>query len=294
MFSLLKLGKLFGIGLYVHATFWLLPLFVFLGGVMGGDVSGATMDVAVLFAVFGCVVLHEVGHALAAAYYGIATRDITLYPVGGVARLERMPERPLHEIVVALAGPAVNVVIALGLFAGIYFGNVALPGSFFLSGLDVLDEFVLRVLLVNVFLVAFNLIPAFPMDGGRVLRAMLGTVMHRTSATHAAVTVGSVIAAGFVLVGLGGLSVPPIAIEPMPTLALVGAVVFLLGRMELAQVRAIEGRREWERRSALFGDFEIPTLTRPPAFSGWRWDPVNRVWTEWHDGVLVREVRPTA
>src|SRR4051812_24503187 len=159
MFSSLKLGKLFGIGLYVHATFWLLPLFVFLGGVIEGDLSGATMDVAVLFAVFGCVVLHEIGHALAAAYYGIATRDITLYPVGGVARLERMPERPLHEIVVALAGPAVNVVIALGLFAGIYFGNVALPGSFVLTRLDALDEFVLRVFAVNVFLVLFNLIP---------------------------------------------------------------------------------------------------------------------------------------
>lgn len=284
MFSSLKLGKLFGIGVYVHATFWLLPLFVFLGGVMDGDLSGATMDVAVLFAVFGCVVLHEIGHALAAAYYGIATRDITLYPVGGVARLERMPERPLHEIVVALAGPAVNVVIALGLYAGISFGNAALPGSFVLSNLDALDAFVLRVFEVNVFLVLFNLIPAFPMDGGRVLRALLGTMMSRTRATHVAVTVGSVIAVGFVLAGLS---------FGMTTLALVGAVVFVLGRMELAQVRAIEGRREWERRSPQFDDdFESPTASRPAAFSGWRWDPVNRVWTEWHDGVVVREVRP--
>jgi Zn-dependent protease len=280
MFSSLKLGKLFGIDVYVHATFWLLPLFVFLGGVMNGDLSGATMDVAVLFAVFGCVVLHEVGHALAAAYYGIGTRDITLYPVGGVARLERMPERPLHEIVVALAGPAVNVVIALGLFAGMYFGNFALPDSFTLTRLDPLDEFVLRLVAVNVFLVAFNLIPAFPMDGGRVLRAMLGTAMPRAKATRVAVMVSSVIAAGFVLVGV---------YVPMMTLALVGAVVFVLGRVELAQVRAIESRREWERSSTLFDNL-FPTTNPGPAFSGWRWDPVNRVWTEWQDGIQIREV----
>src|SRR5262245_61970312 len=125
MFSSLKLGKPFGIDLYVHGTFWLLPLFVFVSGALGGDLFGAAFDVAVLFAVFGCVALHEVGHALAAALYGIRTRDITLYPVGGVASLERMPEKPWHEIVVALAGPAVNFVIALGLFAGVVFGNIA-------------------------------------------------------------------------------------------------------------------------------------------------------------------------
>ena len=282
MFSSLKLGKLFGIDLYVHATFWLLPLFVFLGGVLDGDLSGATLDVAVLFAVFGCVALHEVGHALAAAYYGIATRDITLYPVGGVARLERMPERPLHEIVVALAGPAVNVVIALGLFAGIYFGNLSLPDSFTLSGLELLDEFTVRVFWVNAFLAAFNLIPAFPMDGGRVLRAMLSTRMRRVKATNVAVKVGSVIAAGFVLVGLH---------QGMMTLALVGAVVFILGRVELAQVRAIESRREWERSSAAYdgGPVHGTAAGRPP-FTGWTWDPAQRMWGEWQDGVLIREV----
>src|SRR5947209_3182342 len=111
MFGSVRLGKIFGIDLFVHGTFWLLPLYVFLSGAWSGNVARAAIDVALVLAVFACVALHEVGHAVAAAYYGIATRDITLYPVGGVARLERMTERPGQEVVIALAGPAVNLLI---------------------------------------------------------------------------------------------------------------------------------------------------------------------------------------
>src|SRR5437660_857525 len=109
MLGSLKLGKLFGIDLYVHGTFWLLPLFVFFNGVLANDASGAVFDVLVIFGIFACIALHEAGHALAARFYGIATRDITLYPMGGIASLERMPEKPWREIVIALAGPAVNL-----------------------------------------------------------------------------------------------------------------------------------------------------------------------------------------
>jgi Zn-dependent protease len=295
MFQSLKLGKLFGIDLFVHPTFWLLPIFYFLGGVLAGDFVGAVIDVAVIFAVFVCIALHEVGHALAAAYYGIQTRHITLYPMGGVAALERMPERPLHEIVVALAGPAVNVMIALGLLAGLVIGNVALPGSMALDGLSLLDQFVIRLLAINVFLVVFNLLPAFPMDGGRVFRAMLHSVLPRADATRVAVGVGSVIAIGFVLVGLGiAQSVVPL---PQPFakgnvgLVLVGAVVLLLGRAELAQVRAVEARRTWERRNGwVEADIPVAEVIRPPRFTGWKFDPDRRVWSEWVDGVVVREV----
>src|SRR5262245_65943547 len=118
MFSSWKLGKLFGIDTYVHATFWLLPLFVLMNS-LGAGVGAIAFELLFVFAVFGCVVLHEVGHALAARAYGINTRHITLYPIGGVAALERMPEKPLQEVVVALAGPAVNVVIACGLLVGL-------------------------------------------------------------------------------------------------------------------------------------------------------------------------------
>src|SRR4029079_3515242 len=119
MFQSLRLGKFFGIDLYVHGTFWLLPLFVLFSGLSAGaSVAEAGVEVAFILAVFVCVVLHEVGHALAARSYRIHTRALTLYPGGGAASLERIPEKPWREIAIALAGPAVNVVIAVALFAG--------------------------------------------------------------------------------------------------------------------------------------------------------------------------------
>src|SRR5438093_3762460 len=111
MFRSWKIGTMFGIGIYVHATFLLLPAFVFLANL--GQIDFALYTVMMIPAVFGCVVLHELGHALTARRYGIETRDITLYPIGGVARLEKLPEEPVEEFWIAIAGPAVNVVIAL-------------------------------------------------------------------------------------------------------------------------------------------------------------------------------------
>jgi Zn-dependent protease len=276
MFGSLKLGKPFGIDLYVHGTFWLLPLFVLFGG---GDLSSAAFDVVVLLALFGCVVLHEVGHALAARYYGIETRDITLYPVGGVASLERMPERPWQEIVIALAGPAVNVVIALGILAGVLAGNYLVPDGWSTSDANLAEMFLKQLLEINLLLAAFNLIPAFPMDGGRVLRALLSFGMPRVDATRAAVGVGSVLAAvGFFVGVLHG----PI------TLVLVSVVVFLLGQAELNAVRMQEARK---RRRALFAEVFGPPASHPTdPFTGWRWDPFRRVWSEWRDGTLIREV----
>jgi Zn-dependent protease len=279
MLSSLKLGKLFGIDLYVHGTFWLLPLFVLFGGVLSGSLASAGFDVAVLLAVFGCVALHEVGHALAAKAFGIRTRDITLYPIGGVASLERMPERPLHEIVIALAGPAVNVVIAAGLFAAVAIAS-ALPAAWFSSGPDLADLFIARLFWANVFLALFNLLPAFPMDGGRVLRAVLSLGMSRLRATKVAATVGAVVAAGFFLLGL---------YIPQITLVILGAVVFLLGQAELAAVRVEEARRHWGRLWDPLGE-AIADRSQPEPFTGWRYDPVRRVWTQWYNGEPIRDV----
>src|ERR1700733_4733908 len=152
MFTSSKLGKLFGIDVYVHATFWILPLFILLEGLASGHTSQVGLDLAVMFAAFGCVALHEVGHALAARYYGIRTRDITLYPIGGGASLERMPEKPWQEIAIALAGPAVNVAIAIGLFAGMYAENIVFPLSWDWSNPTMLEAFVIRLLEINVVL----------------------------------------------------------------------------------------------------------------------------------------------
>lgn len=290
MFSSLKIGRLFGIDVFVHPTFWLLPLFVFLSSSASVGTDHAILDVAVVFAVFGCVALHEFGHALAAMYYGIRTRDITLYPIGGVARLDNMPERAWPEIVVALAGPAVNVAIAAGIA-----GLMALDGftlrNGFESGLS-LEAFWARLLVINVGLVAFNFLPAFPMDGGRVFRAVVSWFTDRLTATEVAATVGAGIA---VLLGLIGLW------QSEFMLVVVAAFVFLAGRGELAALRyqeeARRAERRWRQRTrgvpvALPLD-GIPVVhpVEPVPVNGWEFDPVSRTWTEWRDGYPVRRVR---
>ena len=170
-----KLGKFAGIDVYVHATFLLLIAWVGYSHWLENNNWGEVFSgILFILALFACVVLHEYGHALTARKYGIKTRDITLYPIGGVARLERMPEKPIEELWVALMGPAVNVVIAAGLFAYLYLTSSLVP----LSELTVASgSFLERLMTVNITLVLFNLIPAFPMDGGRVLRALLAMRM---------------------------------------------------------------------------------------------------------------------
>jgi Zn-dependent protease/predicted transcriptional regulator len=199
----IRIGKLFGIPVYVHVTFFLFLAWI---GVMswrdGQSAAAAVEGVLFICTLFACVVLHELGHALTARRYGIPTRDITLLPIGGVARLDRMPSDPKQELWVAVAGPAVNVVIA-----GVLFLVTQLSSSVFSiggSGLDSLlsGSFVSRIIAVNVFLVLFNMLPAFPMDGGRVLRALLATRMEYARATHAAAVVGQCMALLFGLMGL--------------------------------------------------------------------------------------------
>jgi Zn-dependent protease/CBS domain-containing protein len=195
-----KLGEIAGIGIYVHATFLMLIGWVALSH-FAVEHSAAAALVGTLFilALFGCVVLHELGHALTARRYGVRTRDITLYPIGGVARLERIPEEPRQELLVALAGPAVNVVIAAALWLLLSAAGGRVP----LAELDVArGPFLERLLLVNLFLAGFNLIPAFPMDGGRVLRALLATRLSYVRATEVAASVGQVMAFFFGFVGL--------------------------------------------------------------------------------------------
>ncbi len=194
-----KLGEIRGIGVYMHATFLILIAFVVYSHWSAGHSLERTLEgVGFVLALFGCVVLHEFGHALMAARYGIKTRDITLLPIGGVARLERMPEDPLQELWVALAGPAVNVVIAAVLFAWLQFTAAFAP----LEELTVTSgPFLERLLVVNVSLVVFNMLPAFPMDGGRVLRALLAMRLEYVRATQIAATIGQAMALVFALLG---------------------------------------------------------------------------------------------
>jgi Zn-dependent protease len=196
----LKLGRFAGIDVYMHATFMLLVGWVALvHWRQGQSITVAMAGVAFILAVFLCVVLHEFGHALIARRYGIKTRDIILLPIGGVARLERLPTNPLQELWVALAGPAVNIVIAFGLFLWLNFTASFEP----IQKLTVTTgPFVERILAVNLFLVFFNMIPAFPMDGGRVLRALLATRKEYSRATQIAASIGQGIAVFFGFIGL--------------------------------------------------------------------------------------------
>ncbi|MBN1993276.1 MAG: site-2 protease family protein [Anaerolineae bacterium] len=195
-----KIGQFAGIGVYMHATFLLLIGWVALSyWLQQGTLAAVAAGIAFILALFATVVLHEFGHALTAKKYGIKTRDITLLPIGGVARLERMPDKPIEELWVALAGPAVNVVIAVVLFGWLLLTNSLEP----ISQLSMTGgSFLERLMVVNLFLVGFNLIPAFPMDGGRVLRALLAMRLEYTQATQIAATIGQGIAFLFGFIGL--------------------------------------------------------------------------------------------
>jgi Zn-dependent protease len=195
-----KIGKIAGIDVYIHFTFFLLLAWIaFVYYNQNQSLSAAATGVIFILVIFGCVVLHELGHALTARRYGIQTRDIILLPIGGVARLEKMPDKPMQELWVALAGPAVNVVIAAILAAYLYLTNSFTPVSQFAS---TSGAFVERIMAVNIFLVLFNMIPAFPMDGGRVLRALLATRLNYSKATQLAAALGQGIAVLFGIIGL--------------------------------------------------------------------------------------------
>lgn len=194
------LGHLLGIEVRVHATFLILLAWVAASHVMAGHgLAEAASGVAFVVAVFAIIVLHELGHALTARRFGIGTRDITLLPIGGVARLERMPSKPSQEFLVAIAGPAVNVVLATLLLLSLLamgamgdIGHMAVVGGPFLA----------KLMWTNVALAVFNFIPAFPMDGGRVLRALLAMRMSYVRATDLAASIGQGVALLFGLVGL--------------------------------------------------------------------------------------------
>lgn len=206
-----RVGSISGITLNVHATFLLLLAWVAIGEYQSShSASSALNGVMFVVAVFATVVLHELGHALAARRYGIQTRDITLLPIGGVARLERMPREPRQELVVALAGPAVNVAIAALLYLWLRVtGGVPALLDASLSGAFLERTFIARLLAVNIWLVLFNLIPAFPMDGGRVLRALLAMRSRDyAQATEMAARIGRFFALVFGILGLFVLSNP--------------------------------------------------------------------------------------
>ena len=199
-----KLVTVAGIDVHVHGTFLLLIAFLAFSDLVAGKGAAAIVrGTLLILAVFTTVVLHEFGHALTARRFGIRTKDITLLPIGGIARLERMPDKPREQLLVSAAGPAVNVLIALLLFGVLQatHGPVAFEGMRHASG-----SFLTQLMWVNVSLAVFNLLPGYPMDGGRILRALLAMRMAPERATQTAARVGQ----GFaVILGVVGLFTNP-------------------------------------------------------------------------------------
>lgn len=240
-----RIATVAGIEVRIHVTFLLiLGVFALLFANDGG-LEAAVFGTLFFLALFFCVVLHEFGHAFAARAYGIRTPDITLYPIGGVARLERMPASPWHELVIALAGPAVNVVIAAILWVGVVRGYSL--GDIFDPRMDA--DFWSGLLRINVFLVLFNMIPAFPMDGGRVVRALLATRLPYATATMIAARIGQALAIVFVVASFTELA--------SPMLLVIGMFVFMGAQQELNFARLRQSAQSVRVADAMLGRFEV-------------------------------------
>ena len=196
----LYLGKYWDIKVFIHWTFLILPIWIALVSLNAGyDIITIIWNILLILAVFVCVTLHEFGHALTARKYNFKTRHITLLPIGGVATFESLPEKPRQEFEVAIAGPLVNFVIAGCLFIIFYLsGSLRRPMDDLAPGPD---NFFYLLMLINFFIGLFNLIPAFPMDGGRILRALLSFRMSTTDATRVASALGQFIAVIFIFLG---------------------------------------------------------------------------------------------
>lgn len=236
-----RIARVFNIPVRVHWSFFVLVLgYVFYAGYdTDWDTTAMLWSGIFVLVLFFLVVLHEFGHALTARRYGVNTRDIILLPIGGVARLDHLPEKPAHEFWVAIAGPLVNVAIAvlmsLYLFRftieqrwEIFNGVVYAKGNFFLNEYSNLDRFIFFMAWLNVILAGFNLIPAFPMDGGRILRALLSVPFGRVKATMLAARIGQLIALGMIAAGVW---------KSNPMYALIGLFVLFTAENEYRAVK---------------------------------------------------------
>ena len=228
MHASFKLISIKGITVYLHVTFlfvifWMAVLFI----ASGMQRMQLLWYVLFLIAVFACIVLHEYGHALAASWYGINAKKITLYPIGGIASLERLPNNPKQELAISAAGPVVNFLIAVSLF-------LLSPQTFSFDSYQVYtgtieaSNFVYSLAVVNMALAVFNLIPAFPMDGGRIFRALLGFKYNYIKATVIAAAVGRVIAFLLIITGIVLLNL---------WLSLVGLFIIFFARAEESYMR---------------------------------------------------------
>lgn len=242
----LHLGHPFGIKLSVHWTFLLIILWVIAINItQGADLTQILLSVLFILVLFICVVMHEFGHSLTARRYGIQTDSITLLPIGGMANIEKMPEEPKQEILVTLAGLLVNVAIAFILGVIIYL----VPDFSFTAEFEAItaQNFVILLMYTNLFIVGFNLIPAFPMDGGRILRAALSFRFNRVKATRYSMIAGQVFGGIFAVIGL--------FINPF--LFVIGIFVFLGAGSEYAQVKYGALLSDYTAKDVVMNDYSL-------------------------------------
>ncbi len=239
----LRIGSIAGIGLYLHFTF--LILIAWLIGthyLAGHSLAAAAAGISFTLLLFAIIILHELGHALAAKRYGIKTKHITLLPIGGVAHLEKIPEDPLQELVVAVAGPAVNVVLGVIL---LFIHQMWGGGSSISTVSLTTGDLIARLFWLNLWIAGFNLLPAFPMDGGRVLRALLAMRMDRSKATDLAARIGQTMAIAFGFVGL----------FTHPFLLFIAFFVWIGAEGEAAHVRMKTGLADAKVRDVMARNF---------------------------------------
>lgn len=247
----LQLGIIGGIKVTVHWTFVLLiGWIVFINLRAGGTAESTFWSVLFVLLIFGCVVLHEFGHALAAKRYGIKTRSITLLPIGGLASLESMPEKPQQELVVAIAGPVVNLLIAAIILPFVNPADVFTPDAIVAVHAGNLLP---NLFSVNVILALFNMLPAFPMDGGRVLRALLGFKFKRHIATRVAASIGQAISVGFIILGLFF----------NPFLVFIGIFIFIGAQAEVGSTRTQFMMADFTAQDAMIRDFHTLDFDAP-------------------------------
>ena len=237
-----RICEIRGTQVRVHLTFFILPALIGFGLLTSEGPLAALTGVAFILALFTCVVLHEFGHATAAKYYGIRTPDITLLPIGGVARLERIPRKPFQELVIAISGPLVNVFIAAMLILILR----QFPGSLWIDDIGNPGLIPMNLLKINLMLIVFNLVPAFPMDGGRMLRAILAMFMDYDRATQTAVSLGQMLA---IIGGLFGL------LNAHLFLVIIAIFIFMAGGQEAAFSRIREATKGLSVSDAMITKF---------------------------------------
>ncbi len=235
----LKLGTLFRIPVYVHWSFGLIILFIIYTALSEGmNIQQIVAFSLYVLSVFICVIMHEYGHALMARKYHIPTKDIIILPIGGLARLQSLPDKPTGELMIAIAGPLVNLVLALLCYLVLKVLGVGLvfPDTDALSILTNPVGFIHLLLFLNVVLFVFNLVPAYPMDGGRILRAFLCFFMSKRRATFIAALIGKVLAVAFVIIGIYNI---------IPTFVLIGVFIFVMAGREYQSLVAQENMQNW-------------------------------------------------